>query len=105
MSSFNSKERSTKHAAFHSMANSTSGTTGKAYLYTRILTLAHRHVRYYDRLYVEKTLDLDESLVKEYFPVSVVVPTILKIYQDLLGVKFIEVKDDTKDVWHPGEWD
>lgn len=55
--------------------------------------------RYYDRLYIEKTLDLDESLVKEYFPVAVVVPTILKIYQDLLGVKFIEIKDD--NVWHP----
>ncbi|OJA10579.1 hypothetical protein AZE42_04632 [Rhizopogon vesiculosus] len=57
--------------------------------------------RYYDRLYVEKTLSLDESLVKEYFPVSVVVPTILKIYQDLLGVKFIEIKDEAKDfaVW------
>jgi len=39
--------------------------------------------------------------VKEYFPVSVVVPTILSIYQDLLGVKFIEIKDDAKDVWHP----
>ncbi|KAG2357602.1 hypothetical protein BDR07DRAFT_1453044 [Suillus spraguei] len=56
---------------------------------------------YYDRMYVEKTLDLDESLVKEYFPVSVVVPTILKMYQDLLGVKFIEIKDGNKDVWHP----
>jgi Zn-dependent oligopeptidase len=64
----------------------------------------HRHVRYYDRVYVEKTLNLDESLVKEYFPVSVVVPTILKIYQDLLGVKFVEIKDDSKDVWHPGMW-
>jgi Zn-dependent oligopeptidase len=60
-------------------------------------------VRYYDRVYVEKTLSLDESVVKEYFPVSVVVPTILNIYQDLLGVKFVEIKDDAKDVWHPGE--
>lgn len=57
--------------------------------------------RYYDRVYVEKTLNLDESIVKEYFPVSVVVPTILKIYQDLLGVQFVEIKGDTKDVWHP----
>ncbi|KAH7913358.1 hypothetical protein BJ138DRAFT_1002435 [Hygrophoropsis aurantiaca] len=55
--------------------------------------------RYYDRVYIEKTLSLDDSLVKEYFPVSVVVPTILTIYQNLLGVKFIEVKDN--DIWHP----
>lgn len=55
--------------------------------------------RYYDRKYIEETLDLDDSLVKEYFPVSVVVPTILEIYQNLLGVKFIEIETST---WHPG---
>ncbi|KIJ66993.1 hypothetical protein HYDPIDRAFT_174274 [Hydnomerulius pinastri MD-312] len=57
--------------------------------------------RYYDRLYVEQNLSLDDSLVKEYFPVSVVVPAILDIYQNLLGVKFVEVKGDARDVWHP----
>jgi metallopeptidase MepB len=55
--------------------------------------------RYYDRLYLEKTLSLDEALVKEYFPVSVVVPAILEIYQNLLGVRFQEVKDAR--TWHP----
>ena len=55
--------------------------------------------RYYDRKYIEKTLDLDDMLVKEYFPVSVVVPTILEIYQNLLGVTFQEIKGST---WHPG---
>ncbi|EKM49553.1 uncharacterized protein PHACADRAFT_265095 [Phanerochaete carnosa HHB-10118-sp] len=54
--------------------------------------------RYYDRKYVEKSLDLDDMLVKEYFPVTVVVPAILEIYQNLLGVKFVEVKGET---WHP----
>ncbi|KIP08913.1 hypothetical protein PHLGIDRAFT_68434 [Phlebiopsis gigantea 11061_1 CR5-6] len=54
--------------------------------------------RYYDRKYIEKSLDLDDMLVKEYFPVSVVVPAILEIYQNLLGVKFVEVKGET---WHP----
>ncbi|KAG6380345.1 hypothetical protein JVT61DRAFT_8456 [Boletus reticuloceps] len=56
---------------------------------------------YYDRLYVERNLDLDDSLVKEYFPVSVVVPAIPDIYQNLLGVKFVEVTGDARDVWHP----
>ncbi|KAG9227507.1 metalloendopeptidase [Pleurotus ostreatus] len=55
--------------------------------------------RYYDRLYIEKSLDLDDSLVKEYFPVSVVVPTILDIYQNLLGVRFEEIKGSS--IWHP----
>ncbi|CUA68218.1 metallopeptidase MepB [Rhizoctonia solani] len=48
--------------------------------------------RYYDRLFIEESLSLDDALVKEYFPVDVVVPTILEIYQDLLGVEFQEVK-------------
>ena len=55
--------------------------------------------RYYDRLYVEKTLSLDDALIKEYFPVSVVIPAILEIYQNLLGVRFHEVKDT--QTWHP----
>jgi len=57
--------------------------------------------RYYDRKYIEESLDLDDMLVKEYFPVSVVVPTILKIYQNLLGVQFEEIKNPSK--WHPGK--
>ncbi len=56
--------------------------------------------RYYDRKFIEESLDLDDMLVKEYFPVSVVVPTILNIYQDLLGVQFHEIKDAS--IWHPG---
>lgn len=55
--------------------------------------------RFYDRKYIEKTLDLDDMLVKEYFPVDVVVPAILECYQNLLGVKFVETKGST---WHPG---
>ena len=59
-----------------------------------------RSYRYYDRKYTEKTLDLDDMLVKEYFPVGVVVPAILEIYQNLLGVRFVEVKGEK--LWHPG---
>ncbi|KAG6856420.1 hypothetical protein H0H87_004639 [Tephrocybe sp. NHM501043] len=54
--------------------------------------------RYYDRKFIEETLDLDDMLVKEYFPVDVVVPTILSIYQNLLGVRFEEIHGST---WHP----
>ena len=55
--------------------------------------------RYYDRLFTEQTLNLDDSLVKEYFPVDVVVPAILDIYQELLGVKFERLGGAG---WHPG---
>ncbi|KAJ7505372.1 metallopeptidase MepB [Mycena galericulata] len=54
--------------------------------------------RYYDRKYIESSLDLDDMLVKEYFPVSVVVPGIIKIYEDLLGVRFETSEGST---WHP----
>lgn len=50
---------------------------------------------------MERTLSLDDNVIKEYFPVDVVVPTILEIYQDLLGVRFREVKDGS--LWHPGQ--
>jgi Zn-dependent oligopeptidase len=56
--------------------------------------------RYYDRKYIEESLNLDDMLVKEYFPVSVVVPTILTIYQNLLSVQFHEIKKPS--TWHPG---
>ena len=59
------------------------------------------HPRYYDRKYTELTLDLDDGLVKEYFPVARVVPAVLQIYQDLLGVEFKTIEGE---VWHPGEW-
>jgi len=55
--------------------------------------------RYYEQKFIQSTLHLDESLVKEYFPVSVIVPQIIHIYQDLLSIKFVEIKGDS---WHPG---
>ncbi|KAI0372212.1 Metalloprotease [Pilatotrama ljubarskyi] len=54
--------------------------------------------KYYERKFVEESLSLDDQLVKNHFPVSVVVPAILEIYQNLLGVKFVEVEGE---MWHP----
>ncbi|KAJ7288403.1 metallopeptidase MepB [Mycena rebaudengoi] len=54
--------------------------------------------RYYDRKFIESSLDLDDMLVKEYFPVSFIVPEIIKIYQNLLGVRFETSNGST---WHP----
>ncbi|EIN12760.1 metallopeptidase MepB [Punctularia strigosozonata HHB-11173 SS5] len=55
--------------------------------------------RYYDRLFVERTLALDDAEVKEYFEVERVVPTILEVYQRLLGVRFVEIQDGN-EMWH-----
>lgn len=56
--------------------------------------------RYYNRKYIEENLSLDDSLVKEYFPVSFVVPAVIDIYSKLLGIQFLPVKTD---LWHPGK--
>lgn len=54
---------------------------------------------YYGRKFTEKSLNLDDNLIKEYFPVEHVVPVVLDIYQNLLGVKFVEVEATT---WNSG---
>ena len=56
--------------------------------------------QYYDRKYIEETLSLDDMIVKEYFLVSTVVPAILGIYQNLLGVQFEVIQNAS--TWHPG---
>ncbi|KAK7468962.1 metalloendopeptidase [Stygiomarasmius scandens] len=56
---------------------------------------------YYETKFTEKTLDLDSSAVKDHFPVEHVVPTMLDIYQNLLSVKFVEMKDEEGATWHP----
>ena len=43
---------------------------------------------------------MDDMIVKEYFPVSSVVPAILDIYQNLLGVQFEAIENPS--TWHPG---
>lgn len=48
----------------------------------------------------QTTLQLDQALVKEYFPVSFLVPAVLEIYQNLLSVRFEEVKNGS--TWHEG---
>ena len=55
--------------------------------------------RYYDQRFIQSSLDLDETLVKEYLPVSVIVPQIIQSYQNLLSIKFVERKGET---WHSG---
>lgn len=58
--------------------------------------------RYYDRLWTEQKLGLDDEKVKEYFPVNKVVPTILDIYRKLLSVNFYPIPKDSPEgkFWH-----
>ncbi|KAF8893211.1 metallopeptidase MepB [Gymnopilus junonius] len=54
---------------------------------------------YYKNKFIKQTLDLDTNLIKEYFPVSTVVPSVLSIYRDMLGLRFEEIKDAS--TWDP----
>lgn len=53
---------------------------------------------YYSRLLMERDYSVDENKVKEYFEASFVVPEMLRIYEQVLGLKFTPTKE--LSVWH-----
>ncbi|MBF0548478.1 MAG: Zn-dependent oligopeptidase [Candidatus Riflebacteria bacterium] len=54
--------------------------------------------RYLNNLYRKVNCDIDQEKVKEYFPLDIVVPEMLKIFEEIFNVKF--QKADLP-VWHP----
>ena len=56
-------------------------------------------MRYYSNLIEETKYSVDKELLKEYFPAKTVIDGSLKIYQQLLGLKFVECCEDV-DKWH-----
>ncbi|XP_042499957.1 probable thimet oligopeptidase isoform X1 [Macadamia integrifolia] len=53
---------------------------------------------YYVKRVESQRSDLDFGAVKKYFPISVVLSGIFKIFQDLFGLRFEEIAD--AEVWH-----
>ncbi|KAF1960807.1 zincin [Byssothecium circinans] len=47
--------------------------------------------RYYDRLMLEKDFSLDQAIVAEYFPLQTTIQGMLKIFEELFGMTFIEI--------------
>jgi thimet oligopeptidase len=54
--------------------------------------------RYFKRVVTEKKYDIDEEMIKEYFPMKPTVDGMLQFYQDLLNLRFTEIPDAQK--WH-----
>jgi thimet oligopeptidase len=54
--------------------------------------------RYFKRIVTEKKYEVDEEVIKEYFPMKPTVDGMLQFYQDLLSLKFVELPEAPK--WH-----
>ena len=55
-------------------------------------------VKYYFRAYQEYVCNFDKEELRKYFPLDVVTNGLFKIYQELLGLNFMEIETDNK--WH-----
>ncbi|KAF2684460.1 zincin [Lentithecium fluviatile CBS 122367] len=47
--------------------------------------------RYYDRLLLEKEYSLDHQIIAEYFPLQTTIQGMLKIFEELFGLVFVEI--------------
>jgi metallopeptidase MepB len=67
--------------------------------------------RYYDRLMLEKNYSLDQQKIAEYFPLQTTIQGMLKIFEELFGLVFVEIVGKDRDelaeskngsdiVWH-----
>jgi len=68
--------------------------------------------RYYDTLMLQKEYQLDQEQIAEYFPLSTTIAGMLKIFEELFGMAFVELVGKDRDaisptgngsdvVWHP----
>jgi len=46
----------------------------------------------------------DDNLLQEYFPVSHVVPAVLDLYKDLLGIELVKVPKEHGETYHSGSF-
>ncbi|KAF2662657.1 zincin [Lophiostoma macrostomum CBS 122681] len=67
--------------------------------------------RYYDRLMLEKDYSLDQQKIAEYFPLQTSISGMLKIFEELFGLVFVEITGGDREklaeggkgsdiVWH-----
>ncbi|KAF2475700.1 zincin [Lindgomyces ingoldianus] len=67
--------------------------------------------RYYDRLMLERDFSLDQQKIAEYFPLQTTIQGMLKIFEELFGLVFVEIVGEDRNalaesgkgsdiVWH-----
>lgn len=57
--------------------------------------------RYYDRLMQEQDYQLDQNLISEWFPLQSTILGMLKIFEELFGLVFVEVTGKDRDTISP----
>ena len=53
---------------------------------------------FYGEMYLKSAFGVDEEAIQQYFPADTVVAGTLAIYQELLGLQFVEINEF--DSWH-----
>ncbi|KAK1489120.1 peptidase family M3 [Colletotrichum tamarilloi] len=57
--------------------------------------------KFYDRLMIEKEYSIDENKIAEYFPITSTIAGMLKIFEELLGFVFVELKPEDRKALSP----
>ena len=57
--------------------------------------------RFYDRMMQEKDYQLDQNLISEWFPLQSTIEGMLKIFEELFGLVFVEVSGKDRDSISP----
>ncbi|KAF2787398.1 zincin [Melanomma pulvis-pyrius CBS 109.77] len=58
--------------------------------------------RYYDRIMLEKDFSLDQQVIAEYFPLQTTIQGMLKIFEELFGLVFIEIIGEDREALAEG---
>ena len=53
--------------------------------------------RYYDRIMLEKDFALDQQVISEYFPLQTTIQGMLKIFEELFGLVFVEIVGEDRE--------
>ena len=57
--------------------------------------------RYYDRLMLEKDYSLDQQTIAEYFPLQTTIRGMLQIFEEILGLVFVEITGEDRSSISP----